>query len=417
VLAPHRSPARAAAWRALWTSRLLVWAAAVAGIFGIGTGTYERTHTAGADPAASVGGLLLSPVNRWDAGWYLAIAEDGYDLPDARPAFFPLYPLLIRLVGTPIDALGVEQGRAFELAGVLISLVAFLVGLQLLHRLTEIELGLEAANNTVLLLAFFPMSFYFSAIYSEALFLALSVASVYEARRSEWWRAGLLAALATATRSQGVCLVVPIAIMLLYGPRSDQPPAQAVAHPWSPRYRPRLRELGAVLLVPVGIVAHMAYLRVATRYGLLAPFKAQETWMREFKGPIIGIWGGVKNAVLAIRDLASGASLRAPVSGPRESLLNFAALAVGSVGVAGALRRLPVAYGAYALAGLLLAISFPTVQLQLYSLPRVIMVLFPIFMSAGYALTGSRLRSEVLAASAVGLACFSAAFATGYWVA
>ena len=66
-------------------------------------------------------GLLLSPARRWDAGWFLAIAQGGYDAPEPRTAFFPLYPLLIRIVGEPIDALGLAGAYPFELAGVLIS--------------------------------------------------------------------------------------------------------------------------------------------------------------------------------------------------------------------------------------------------------------------------------------------------------
>ena len=53
----------------------------------------------------------------------------------------------------------------------------------------------------------------------------------------------------------------------------------------------------------------------------------------------------------------------------------------------------------------------------LKSLPRLVLVLFPIFMWAGLALTRWGHRTVVLAVSAAGLAWFSAAFATGYWIA
>lgn len=129
----------------------------------------------------------------------------------------------------------------------------------------------------------------------------------------------------------------------------------------------------------------------------------------------MGVWEGVKSGVSAAHDALSGAPLNQPASGVRSGLVNLGALAFGVVGVAGALRRLPLAYSAYALVGLLVAISFPLDAEPLKSLPRIVIVNFPAFMWAGLALT--RRRNLVLAGSAVGLACFSAAFASGYWVA
>jgi Gpi18-like mannosyltransferase len=111
---------------------------------------------------------LLSPALRWDSNWFLTVTLHGYDDPQPwRTAFFPLYPLTVRAVGEPIDLLGLFDGHEYELAGILVSLAAMLAGLYLLHRLTAVELGPRAADNTVLLFAFFPTSFYLSAI-SEA---------------------------------------------------------------------------------------------------------------------------------------------------------------------------------------------------------------------------------------------------------
>jgi hypothetical protein len=345
-----------------------------------------------------VGEVLLSPAKRWDSGWFIVIARDGYDAPDPdRAAFFPLYPLLIRIVGEPIGSL--------EVAGVAVSLVAFIVGLYLLHRLTELEVGRPAADRTVLLLALFPMAFYFSAIYSESLFLALTVGSLYAARRGRWMGAAILGALAAATRSSGVMLVIPLLIMLLYGPAENRDA------------RPRARDLAAVLAVPLGLLAYMAGVRLTTRFGFLAPFKAQGDWMRELKGPIVGLWGGVKNGVWGAREAIWGASLTEPVSAVRSGLLNFAALVFASIGVVGAFRRLPAAYGAYALAGLLFAISFPANDLMLKSLPRLVVVLFPIFMWLGIVTERRSFHTVALVASAVGLAWFSAMFASWYWIA
>jgi hypothetical protein len=385
----------ACAWRAFWISRLLVWVSGMAGVLISDAGAYRELNPGVPNPADSLTGLLLSPARRWDSGWFLSIALGGYDVPEPRTAFFPLYPLMIRIVGEPIDALGLAGAHAFEVAGILVSLVAFMAALYLLHRLVSLELGSASADAAVLLLALFPTSFYFSAIYSESLFLALSVGCLYAARRDCWWQAGLLGALASATRSQGVLLLLPLAIMAWQGRGNWRAPA----------------------LVPTGLIAYVAFIKATTSHGALAPFTSHEHWEREFRGPFVAVWTGVDSAVTAVRDLFGGMGVHAPVSSVRSGLINLAALVIGVVGVAGALRRLPLAYGVYALAGLLVAISYPLDADPLKSLPRFLLVLFPIFMWAGAEITGVAVRRVVLGVSAVGLAGFSAAFASGYWIA
>jgi Gpi18-like mannosyltransferase len=158
-------------------------------------------------PFGYFGNLLVSPLARWDSAWYLAIAQGGYDHNPERTTFFPLYPLLVRGVG--------EVVRSELIAGVAISLVCFGVGLVLLYRLTALELGDERARICVMLLAFCPMAYYFSAVYSESLFLALSVGCVYQARRGRWASTGVLGAFAAASRNKGVVIVIPIVLLYL----------------------------------------------------------------------------------------------------------------------------------------------------------------------------------------------------------
>jgi hypothetical protein len=373
----------------------VVWAAAALGLLVLGTDAFREVSPSGTDPTDSVEGWLLSPAERWDAGWFVGIASHGYDGPTpSHTAFFPLYPLSMRVVG--------EVVGSFQWAGVVVSLAAFFVGLYFVHRLTELECGRAAAERAVLLLALFPMAFYFSAIYSESLFLALSAGCLYFARTERWPAAAGCAALAGATRSAGLLLAVPLVIMLLRAPRTGR---------W------QLRNLGVVLAAPAGTLAYLAYIRSATRYWFLAPFKTQQDWMREFKGPIVGFWGGVKNGYRAVTEVLWGANIGGAVSGYRSGLVNFGALAFASIGVVGALRRLPLAYGAYALVAVLFAISYPGNDLQLKSLPRLVVAIFPIFMWLGAVTDRRRYRTVALVGSVAGLVVFSAMFASGYWIA
>ena len=151
-----------------------------------------------------MGNLLVAPVLRWDALGYLSIAQHGYKT--STSIFFPAYPIATAAVGWAL--------RSDVAAGIVISAVSFAVAMWVLHRLTELELGRTAADATVLLLAFAPVSFFFTAMYTESLFLALCVGALYAARRERWALAAVLAALASATRVTGVLLVMPIGLWM-----------------------------------------------------------------------------------------------------------------------------------------------------------------------------------------------------------
>jgi hypothetical protein len=90
---------------------------------------------------------LWGPWAHWDGYWYLSIAHLGYTGRPLASAFFPLYPMVVRLLGGTV------------LAGVLVSLASFLGAAILLYRLTAAVLSPRAAWFTVMALAFFPTSF------------------------------------------------------------------------------------------------------------------------------------------------------------------------------------------------------------------------------------------------------------------
>ena len=191
----------------------------------------------------------LSIWAHFDGEHYTRIAESGYGaasplLPSrydlASPVFFPLYPLLTRsiadLFGGPVS-LG-----ALSVYGVLISLVAFCFALYFVYRVAEEGWGVRAAQGTVLALAFFPTGFFFNAVYTESLFLALSAGAVWAAGvRKNFLLACLLAGLATATRNVGVLLLFPLVGKW----------AERRWYGWPTAY---------LALVPAGLVAYMAYL-------------------------------------------------------------------------------------------------------------------------------------------------------------
>jgi hypothetical protein len=377
------------AWHALWVSRLIVWAAgaAAAALWGLSARAAAFDPGEVTRPFGPVGDALVAPLARWDSVWYLAIANDGYPPDDVRrTAFFPLYPLLVRaagwLVGSPL------------VAGALVSLACFALALGFLHRLTELELGEPAAGPAVWALALFPGAVFFSAVYSEALYLALSVGCLYAARTDRWAWAGVAGMLAASTRSAGVLLVVPLALLW-----------------WAGRGgRGRLGDAAWIALVPVGVAGFSVSLALGGG-DPLAPVQAQEVWFRHFAGPFVGAWDGAVAAWDGTHDLGDPAA--------RTDVVLFACLLAALPAVVGVVRALPVAYGAYVVCALALPLSYPVDPQPLMSLPRFLAVLFPLFMWLGLWLAegGPLRRVAVLGPSAIGLAVVTAVFATWHWVA
>jgi hypothetical protein len=157
---------------------------------------------------------LLDLPARWDAGWYLTIANVGYSYtPDSTAAyqqniaFFPAYPMTVRFFA-PLF------GRHTLWVGVLVSLVAFYIALAYLLRLARSELGNEdQAMTTVMLIATYPFAVFFSAVYTESLFLLTLVGAVYHFRRDELWRSALWGFACGLTRPPGCFLSVVLGLM------------------------------------------------------------------------------------------------------------------------------------------------------------------------------------------------------------
>jgi len=319
---------------------------------------------------------LLAVWGRWDAVHYLDIATQGYQGTDM--AFFPLYPLLIRLVGA--------LAGNHLIAGLLISSASFFLGLLYLYKLLEHEYDRAVARRAIFYVSIFPTAVYFTAVYTESLFFMLTVASFYYMREHKWWIAGFVGFLAALTRVEGVLLLVPF---LMEWSAVRKSPKK------SDRYG-----VYAAALVPLGLATYMAYLWVL-RADPLYFSHVQIHWNRHLAPP----WVSLVNAFGKL--VHSGGAAVA-----HESLeVAFTLLMIGVL-LAGwhSLRPSYIAYMA-------LSILVPMSTSNLMSMPRFALVLFPMF--AILARWGERpwVNNVILAFSLPLLGLFTVLFADWYWVA
>jgi hypothetical protein len=288
---------------------------------------------------------------RGDVGHYNAISITGYlkapfDLNNYRCqqfAFFPLQPILLWLLGRVTHDV-LLWGAAF-------SNFFFFLALVVLHKLT-LAFGYDesVARRSVFYLAAFPASYFFSVPMTESLFVLLTVASFYAAKRERWWTAGVIGLLASATRLTGVLLLPSLLVLSWQMYRSVQ-----------------VKKILGVLLVPFGLFAYMFYQWWLS--GDALAFKhAQVAWGREpsifFLRPVINWW---LNKPLML------------VQSWNTPLLHVAAMLLCFVCVYILARRREWAFALYVLMSVILPLSSG----QLASLERYTMGFFPIFIALG----------------------------------
>lgn len=139
----------------------------------------------------------------WDSIWYQQIANSGYQ-PSANgalysTAFFPLFPLIIRLF--------MNLGLPFAVAGILINNFAFLAALIILYSWVNESYGKSAARWTTAVLAWCPYSLYGTVVYTEGLFLLCSISALRAFDKRQYIWTALWGGLATATRVTGLTLI------------------------------------------------------------------------------------------------------------------------------------------------------------------------------------------------------------------
>jgi hypothetical protein len=316
----------------------------------------------------SVPGLATSPLTtgwhnaltagqREDALWFQRIASHGYRSNDASAAFFPLYPLTIRVVS-------MVPGVGVAVAAALVAQASFFGALVVLYSLTARELGVDVARRATVYLAVFPTAFFFLAAYSESLFLLLTLLAFWYARAGRWWSAVVPAVLVGLTRSVGVMVAAALLV-------------EAVLQ-WRRSRRGLLPALAAAAAPLVGLGLYATFW--AVHGDVMAPVKAQDGWQRQ----------------VTLMPLTLLHAVQAAWRYQSYWLIDLLVVGIIIGAVVGGLRLLPASYLTYAIGSLLLPLSEPFPPRPLMSMPRFVSVVFPAFWVIAVAVNRRKLPESVV---------------------
>ncbi len=337
---------------------------------------------------------------RWDAVYYAQIAAHGYAAAQAQttPAFFPLFPLLMR-VTQPFT------GGDLALAGLLDANIAWLVALWQLYLFTAETLGHPAARGAVFALSVFPAALFGFVAYPEALYLALAIAALRAMRGKHWWLAALLGMLAALTRQSGLLLVLPW--LWEYGAQ--------IRWRWR-RVRP---DLLLALAIPAGTALFALVLWRAVG-DPLAFLHAQRSWHRGWAWPWQTIWWGAQALTTQ--------PMRYFTWRAWQEFLTVLAM----IGLAGVTlffvwspppswreqgHELPVSAACYVVPLLALFLAQPANDWPLLSQSRFALELFPLFVTLGAIIATNRWYTIALVVVCLPLQlALLAIFSRGGWV-
>jgi hypothetical protein len=225
----------------------------------------ERSPNAEKDFVAFPDHPLWDSFFRWDSGWYDRIARLGYfrGAGQSDVAFFPAFPYLSRWLG-PLF------GGHFA-AGLVIGNAGLLAGLYLLHEMAVRHVGEDGARRAVWLVLVYPATVFYSAYYTEGLFLLAVTGSFYFYERDRLLPAGLFGGLAAMTRGAGVLLFPALLVGVL------------ARGGWRLRgLSPRALWLGLIL---VGLAVVLLTLEAEVG-DPLAFMKVQASWGRASSSPV-----------------------------------------------------------------------------------------------------------------------------------
>lgn len=283
---------------------------------------------------------LSNPWVRWDGPHYIEIAENWYQAngqPSLFIVFFPLYPLMIKFLTFFL--------KDFLISSIVISILLSFISSIALFELVLLDFNKKVASLSVLFLNIFPTAYFLQASYTESLFLALTILSFYFYRKKLPLAAGMLGALSSFTRINGV-LLLPSLLM---------------------ESKVSTKNLLSLFIIPLGFGCYLLinYFTFGNFFYFTKPLI--ENWFKKFEWP----WIGIQNLVNSIPNITS----------PKfyiyfSELITIIFITLMTCVVYFRVRK---SYALYMFANLFLFVSTS----YILSTPRYALSLFPIFIALG----------------------------------
>jgi mannosyltransferase PIG-V len=318
---------------------------------------------------------------RFDTGWYLDIAVNGYrwmgvPYKQQNIAFFPAFPMAMRASGAALGAWRpgispIARNRLVLLGGWIFALAVFWYALVYLHRWSDARAGPDVARATVMLLAVYPFAVFFSAPYTEGLFMLAAIATFFHFERQEWLQAALWGLLSGLVRPNGALLAIPLALLALQQWRRAAPGRPSIG-------------MGLALGAPaVGLFFYALFIEQLTGRWF-AWSDVQAAWGRTYQ---VTTWVG-----LEVTRMSEHGILDYPENAPITLLNGLAALMALLL-----LWRVGTAIGAAYVAFVLVNLGPALISGGLMSVGRFTSTLFPLFYALAVVVPRRHLMGWVLA--------------------
>ncbi|OGJ37782.1 MAG: hypothetical protein A2383_01700 [Candidatus Pacebacteria bacterium RIFOXYB1_FULL_39_46] len=330
---------------------------------------------------------------RWFYSWanfdgvhYLMIAQQGYLGTGLIQAFFPIFPLLLRCLPSLL------------VGGLILNTILTTILIVVFFELIKLDHSVKVAHWSIIALLLFPTSFFLGALYTEAVFLSLVMGSFLLARQKKWLWAGILAGIASATRIIGIFLWPALLVELWWQAREIN---------LSEFLKQHLQKIGLISLGSLGLLSYMFYLWQVFGDPLYFLHVQQEFGT-----------GRQESLVLFPQVLWRYAKILWTARPFDWKYFSYAQELFLSLGVLGSLlvffKKIRPSYLVFSL----LAFFLPTVTGTLSSMPRYVLICFPIFILLGkFYLKNKLWRVLLLTISITLLIINTILFIQGYWVA
>ena len=325
--------------------------------------------------------ILMNMLNHWDAPHYVDIAKNWYvNSGDAANfiVFFPLYPILIHLFTVDFNYV--------NLSALIVSNVCSLIAFFYLYKLARLEFNDGVAVKAVLFFSVFPTAYFLSAPYTESLFFALVISSIYYARLGKWQYAGLISLFASLTRIAGLLLWFVFLVEYFH------------QKGWKPGKIDR-----SILWIFLALAGFRIYLFInyqVTGNSFMFMDVEAEHWFNR-----LDPWSGLTAAYSWARDASYPDNITIGLAP-----LVFAVFGLIMVGVS-VWRRLRPVYIVYMFLSWALAVSTS----WWISVPRYVMAMFPMFILLGLLTNRKAINIAIVIASGAALCYFTVFFALGWW--